>query len=86
MKNFVAAVLTGMASVAAFAQVTAPQVQVTAPNVTVPQVQVTGTQMAPKQDAAVVSAQNSANVPAKHKHHHHHHQHKKAAESNAQKQ
>lgn len=94
MKNFVAAMLAGMLSIAAFAQITAPQVQVTAPNVAPPQVQVGMPQMtspemsapqvkvapdaAGKQDAVTAPARNSGNAAVPVKHKHRHHR-KKAA-------
>jgi hypothetical protein len=81
-KNLAAAIITSMASIAAFAQVTA-----TAPQVGANQVDVAMPQPALKQDAVIASAQNAGNAPApgKHEQHRHHH-HKKSAESSAPKQ
>jgi hypothetical protein len=80
MNKIIVAMLTGMASVAALAQVTAPQVQVTAPQVTVPSAQVSAPQMATRQETVMTPARHESNsgMSMKHKHRHHRH-HKKMA-------
>jgi hypothetical protein len=94
-KSIAVAAIAGMVSVAAFAQIAAPQVQVTTPKVTVPQVQVTAPQATPqiaapraqaslplsvmKQDASMAPAQNSASAGARGKHKGHRPHHHKKA-------
>jgi hypothetical protein len=81
MKNLVAAMLIGTASVAAFAQVqvTAPQVQVTTPKVAVPQVQVTTPQATPMQGAAMSTAHVAGNSEVAHAEHKRSNRHHKKA-------
>lgn len=95
MKKIIATVVTSLVSIAAFAQVTAPQVQVTAPKVTVPQVQVAAPQvtapqvMAPQaqvsmpqpatQAVAMAPAHDAGTTAAPAKHKRHRHHHHKKA-------